>query len=98
MAHNRLFLSLLVLALLLSIPSIVRIPRVLPLLRSNVRAAAPEALEELRSKGLWLVNTDLINVEWRDHAICFLWEHRYTSREGKDPAEILPTCIDVPEE
>ena len=91
----RLLLSLFALSIILSTPSLVRIPRVLPFLDADVRSAAPKALEELRSQGLWLVNVDILGVEKTNKQICFLWEHRYTSREKSAP-EILTTCIDAP--
>ena len=93
MEQKRLSALLVILSLLLSIPSLTRIPRMLPVVGSNVRAAAPKALEELRSQGLWLVNTDLMNVKSGRGKICFNWEHRYRSKNIVDDPEHLSTCI-----
>jgi len=92
----RLLGVLLLLSLLLSIPSIVLIPRYLPFLDAEVRAAAPHALEKLRDRGLWLINVEMQTVERREEAICFIWEHRYRSRSRIEEPEILTTCIDAP--
>jgi len=95
--HSRILLSLLTLSLILSAPSLMRIPRMLPFLHTDVREAAPKALTMLRTQGLWLVNIDLQKVERTPDTICFLWEHRYTSREMRGTPETLTTCIDAPE-
>lgn len=91
----RLLGVLFVLSLLLSAPSIVLIPRYLPFLDSEVRAAAPHALEKLRSHGLWLINIEMQSTERRDGEICFTWEHRYRARERIEDPEILTTCADA---
>ncbi len=94
--RTKLLLSLLALSIVLSIPSLLRIPRVLPFLDPEVRAAAPQALEMLRSQGFWLVNIDIHDIEAREGQICFLWEHRYSSRKGRAPAAIITTCTHAP--
>ena len=93
---SRLLLILAAISLLLSLPSLARIPRVLSLLDPEVRAAAPHALETLREKGLWLVNTDLLRIERQGKKTCFHWEHRYTARTFTGTPEYLTTCIDAP--
>ena len=97
MIQKSILLSLLILSLVLSTPSLMRIPRMLPFLHADVREAAPKALDMLRSEGLWLVNIDLRKIERTAEGICFEWEHHYTSRETKGNPEILSTCIDAPE-
>jgi hypothetical protein len=92
--RTKLLPSLLALSLFLSLPSLIRLPRVLPFLHADVRAGAPKALETLRSQGIWLVNIDLVSIQREESQICFTWSHRYSSREGKSPPEILTTCID----
>ena len=90
--NYRLLLSLLSLTLALSMPSLMRLPRIIPFLQPEVRAAAPRMLDELRSQGLWLVNTDLMEIENTADGLCFTWEYRYHGHGGiKDP-RIITTC------
>ena len=89
---KRLLAPLIAFSLLLSTPSLLRIPRVLPFLDAEVRAAAPMMLNRLRERGLWLVNTDLKKVIKDAEGICFLWDHRYTAVERSFAPEILTTC------
>jgi hypothetical protein len=93
--NTRLFLSLLALSLLLSTPSLLRLPRVLPFFDPEVRSAAPRALEELRAQGLWLVNVDIRKITQEENKICFQWEHQYTRRGSRSAPELLTTCIDA---
>jgi hypothetical protein len=90
---KKVFAILLGMSLLLSAPSFLRIPSVLPFLDPEIRAAAPRAMEELRSQGLWLVNVDFLKVEKADEEICFHWLHRYRSRLAIAEPEELTTCI-----
>ena len=90
----QLLLSLFCISFLLSIPSLVLIPRYLPFLDVEVRNAAPKALEELQRDGLWLINTEMQNVERREGSICFTWKHQYRKRGGFADPETLTTCID----
>ena len=90
--HARLLLGFAIASILLSVPSFERIPRFLPLLRSEVRAALPEAIHALEARGVWLVNIDLIRIDERVQGTCFRWAHRYTSGRGTDPLEIITTC------
>ena len=85
-------LSLLILSLALSIPSLMRLPRVLPFLYSDVRAAAPKMIEDLRSRGLWIVNVDLEEIRRGQNAVCFYWSHNYTARNRTDDSEPITTC------
>src|SRR3989344_6861918 len=89
MQQRSLLALLFALSLILSTPSLMRIPRMLPFLHADVREAAPKALTMLRTQGLWLVNIDLQKVERTPDSICFLWEHRYTSREMRGTSETL---------
>lgn len=88
----RLLLSLTALTIALSMPSLLRIPRVLPFLDPEVRAAAPQMLEELRARGLWLVNVDIESVTKEDEKWCIHFVHRYTSRKGTRAPEPITTC------
>jgi len=92
--RKRLLVWLFAASLVLSAPSIRRIPSVLPFLQAEVRAAAPQAIEELRAKGLWVVNTDLLKITREENAICFHWEHRYSRPRGLEGREYISTCID----
>jgi len=91
----RLLAALLGLSVLISVPSLLRLPSTLPLLSAEVRAAAPQAIEELRAKGLWVVNTDLTGITREQNVVCFHWEHRYTKRGYTGPSESITTCIDA---
>lgn len=88
-----LLITLLAISLLLSLPSLWRSPRFVPFLRSEVRAAAPRMMEQLRSQGLWLVNVELLAAEERGEKLCFLWQHQYHARTHIDAPEELLTCI-----
>ena len=77
----------------LSIPLLIKIPMSMQFLDSDVRVAAPKAIEDIRSQGLWLVNADLINIRKESEDVCFDWSYTYRSREKTwDPIEIS-TCI-----
>lgn len=89
----KLLTSLLAASLLLSVPSIVRIPRFMPFIKADVRAAAPKAMDELRSMGLWLVNVDMKSIERKGDDICFTWIHQYRSRSEVYESEDITTCI-----
>ena len=83
-----------VLTVLFSLPSLAKVEAVFPLyVSSEVRKAAPQALEKLRSQGLWLVNVKLVGIGEHEDEICFEWEHRYSGRTGKDTAEWITTCV-----
>lgn len=91
--HPLLFYGfLLFLSIVMSLPSIVRIPRMLPFLDPAVRAEVPGMLDQLRAEGLWLVNTDLVGIQGKERGICFIWDHRYTSRRGRWPPAPIFTC------
>lgn len=90
--HIRLLLTFALASLLLSFPAFSRIPRFLPLIQRDVRSALPQAVDALEKKGVWLVNTDLLEIEERTQGICFRWEHRYTSYAGTADPEIIVTC------
>lgn len=92
MKQSSLLTGLLILSLALSIPSLTRIPRVLPFLHVDVREAAPAMLEDLRSRGIWVMNTDVNEIRRGQNAICFSWTHRYTAKNRKDEVEFLTTC------
>jgi len=86
-------LTCLILTTLSSIPSILKIPGMLPFIDSEVRSAAPKAIEELRKEGVWVVNAKVNSIEKKDGKVCFEWEHEYRSRfEFKEP-EIITACI-----
>lgn len=90
--NTRLCLSLTALTLALSMPSLMRLPRMIPFLQSDVRAAAPQMLKELRAQGLWLVNTDLAGIEDTAEGLCFTWEYRYRGHGGIKDLRIITTC------
>ena len=91
--NSKLLASLFGISILLSAPSLVRIPLVLPFFHADVRAAAPETVGALREQGLWLVNVDLQNIERKENEVCFHWEHRYTSRTTTSNPHVLTTCL-----
>jgi hypothetical protein len=93
MTHRRLLITFAFVSLLLSIPSMLRIPRFFPFVSADVRAAFPEAQRTLEEQGLWLVNIDLLGVKKDETEICFLWGHRYTSRKGVTQPEEIKTCV-----
>lgn len=70
----------------------MRLPRVLPFIHADVRAAAPKMIENLRSRGLWLVNVDLGEISRGQNAICFHWNHSYTARNRTEELESVTTC------
>ena len=80
----------------LSLPSIIRLPRLLPFAKAEVRAAITPAMQELRNQGLWLVNVDIEKIERQDEEICFIWNHEYRSREKVYPEELITTCVNAP--
>ena len=95
--RNRLLLfCLFALSLLLSTPSLVRLPRFLPFIHADARRAAVVAIEDLRRQGFWLVNVDLVGIARKTGGVCFLWEERYTSRAGTAPPKLSGTCIPTP--
>jgi hypothetical protein len=80
-------------SLLISITSIAGIPRLVPFADSKIRSGIFDSMNKLRSDGLWLINTDIKNVEIKESETCFTWEHRYRSREHIFPKELITTCI-----
>ena len=92
MKKMRTCIILLVLSIALSAPSLMRLPRVLPFLHADVRASAPKMLDDLRLRGLWLVNVDLEEVRRGQNAICFYWTHNYTARNRTENSEPITTC------
>ena len=94
---QRLLTTLLATSILLSTPSIMRIPRLIPFLDADVRAIAKGAADELRNQGLWLVNADIQKIEKLDNQICFHWEYEYRSQFRLHTPRIIPTCFDVTE-
>lgn len=85
----------LVTALLISIPSILKIPVSLQFLDADVRSASPKALTMLREKGLWLVNVTLTDIKKENENICFYWSHIYRGKGSPQKQESLTTCIDA---
>ena len=90
--NHRLLLSLAALTIVISMPSLLRIPRVLPFLRTEVRAAAPAVLQELRSQGLWLVNADLLGIEESNGILCFTFEYQYRGGGTSSAPRIITPC------
>jgi hypothetical protein len=93
--NRHLLAALFTLSILLSIPSILKIPRMVPLASAEVRGAALQAVDMLRSQGIWVVNADLQRIHREEGGICFDWEHRYTARAWTGEPKILTTCVDV---
>lgn len=91
--NKKLLTTLLAISLFLSTPSIIRIPRVFPFIHAEVRSAAPKAIEQLRSQGLWLSNAELEGIQITDAGICFEWLHRYRRPQGLEKREYITTCI-----
>ncbi|MFA7681745.1 MAG: hypothetical protein WCX61_01820 [Candidatus Peribacteraceae bacterium] len=82
------------LALLVSVPSLILLPHMVPFLQQPVRAAAPLAIRELRKQGLWLVNAELQRIEQTEDGVCFHWKYRYTQRmKTLLQSESYITCI-----
>lgn len=85
----------LILTIAFSIPSTLKIPMMIPFLDSEVRAKAPQAIENLRKEGVWMVNTKLKSVSREGGEICFQFEHSYTSkflRAVPRPSSLV-TCL-----
>ncbi|MCF7845142.1 MAG: hypothetical protein K9M03_04940 [Kiritimatiellales bacterium] len=76
-----------------SIPSLLRIPVMLPFTDIEVRQTAPLAVEKMHSQGIWLVNTELKSVEKLEQETCFTFEHKYRSKGSIYEPEIITTCI-----
>jgi|TARA_B100001971_G_C18260020_1_gene585847 hypothetical protein len=89
----------LVLTIAFSIPSILKIPMMMPFLDSAVRAKAPQAIENLRKEGIWMVNTELKSVTKEEDQTCFHFEHTYTldnrtrKPNPKTEPETRTTCL-----
>ncbi len=90
-------LTCLILTTLFSLPSILRIPSVIPFLDADVRAKAPKAIEEIRKEGIWMVNTHLKSVTKDDNGTCFHFDHQYSQQETNNQKlktkNSLSTCI-----
>ena len=82
-----------VVTILLCIPLARDLPLSTAFLDPNVRAKAPQAVESLRRRGLWLVNTRLTDIERNDESVCFHWEERYRSRTQWGEAKPITTCF-----
>ena len=65
----------------------------MPFISPQVRIAAVNALDNLRSGGMWLVHLDLLKAEQKGDKTCFTWKHRYTSRRNNEPTNIIIQCI-----
>jgi hypothetical protein len=99
---KNLLLVLFTTSLLISIPSILRIPRFIPFLRADVRSLAVESVDMLRGHGMWVINADVRSVremaseqtETDNEILCMEWEYRYRSRFGDLPVEIVTMCND----
>lgn len=81
------------LTVLFSLPSILKIPTVMPFLESEVRAKAPKAIDKLRKEGIWMVNTDLKSITQDEKGTCFHFDHRYTPDNRQPKPENRTTCI-----
>ena len=91
---RRLVLALcVVLTALASFPSVMLLPRTLPLFQKNIRVAAGASIEELRKNyGWWMVDATMLNIEEQNNKTCFSWEYHYRSRRGTaDPVSAI-TC------
>jgi len=85
-----------ILTILFSIPSILKIQMMLPFLDSEIRAKAPKAIEELRKEGIWMVNTKLKSVTRKEDETCFYFDHAYTNKKSyvlRPTSYILKTCL-----
>jgi hypothetical protein len=91
--HKKLLVSLFAVSLLLSTPSLLRIPLVLPFLDADVRRTAPQAVDKIREQGLWAINAELHSVEKNSEEICFTWDHQYRKRDGFLKPSIITTCV-----
>ena len=60
---------------------------------ANVRNRAPLAIEDLRSRGVWMVNAHLTDIKSLPGVTCFFWDHEYRSKTHGDAIEIIATCI-----
>ncbi len=83
-------------ALGLCLWSLRELPVVWPLFTdSAVRKAVPVAMQDLRNRGIWLVDTELkgIGKGQGQGAICFQWSHVYHGRLQQSAPEALTTCV-----
>jgi len=71
----------------------MRIPLMINFLDPEVRAMSPLAIEELRIKGIWMVNADLKSITKEGGKTCFNWEHQYESRSMTKTVEFITTCL-----
>ncbi|MBU2213235.1 hypothetical protein KKC44_02765 [Patescibacteria group bacterium] len=90
---NKRTIICIILTLLLSAPSLNRIPRMLPFFDAEVRAKAPHGVEELRKQGIWVVNTKLQSIQKQETSTCFTFEHRYRSRGSVADPEEITICL-----
>ncbi|PIR48211.1 hypothetical protein COU80_05730 [Candidatus Peregrinibacteria bacterium CG10_big_fil_rev_8_21_14_0_10_55_24] len=79
--------------ILLCIPLAKDLPLSMALADPVVRARAPQAVESLRRRGLWLVNTELTGIERNGESVCFHWVERYRNRTQQRDAKPITTCF-----
>lgn len=77
---------------LLCVPLLPSLPLSAHFLSPRVREAAPDALAQLRTQGMWLVNVQLKDIDERPDQVCFRWEYLYRSRTTTLPPEQITTC------
>ncbi|MBU0459104.1 hypothetical protein KJ652_00130 [Patescibacteria group bacterium] len=90
---NRSIITCLILTILFSVPSLIRIPAMLPFIDSEVRAKAPLAIEEMRKNGFWMVNADIESITKEGGRVCYHWKHQYRSRFEFGEVEFITTCL-----
>lgn len=78
--------------LLAGAPQLLMVRPTLTLLDADVRARAADAMQSLRSEGMWLVHVSLIDMQSAGDRTCFLWEHAYRSRSQPGTPEQFAVC------
>lgn len=84
------------LTVMLCIPSLLRVPVLLPFTDATVRTAAMQAVQELRTQGWWMVHAHLTHIQKTDANTCFDWTYRYRSGFGAAPVRTERVCIPMP--
>jgi hypothetical protein len=85
-----------ILTIIFSIPSLIKVPMMMPFLDAEVRAKAPQAIEKLRKEGIWVVNAELIKITKEQDKTCFHFSHEYKGKDSRfriPDSEQLTSCI-----
>jgi uncharacterized lipoprotein YddW (UPF0748 family) len=80
------------LSLLLSLPSLLALPRAWPLHDPAVQRSAEAAVAELRTRGVWVADAEISGIATENGHLCFHWIYRYRSRTYTAQPIPLTTC------